>query len=200
MLLESILLLVTASCATLASSTPPSYSILVPCGDSSSAHAIVPDATCQQMSPNGAFSLAQLGQLDTNTKIGFSATSDCKQTYTPDWKELMALQKSQACTGYVVDEKKGAVSDQTADNKDGNDVKKSDKQQPQQGSQQPGSAEQDGLVRRNSVPFGGFFKKRSADESHIMMPAPAALGEGSKPEEPASQNKGQLSYVMLVKS
>lgn len=189
-------------CATLASSTPPTYSILVPCGDSTSAHAIVPDATCQQMSPNGAFSVAQLGELDANTKIGLSATSDCKQTYTPDWKELMALQKSQACTGYVVGDKesKGDVPDQIADSKGGSDVKKSDKQQSQQRSQPPASGEQGGLVRRYNTPFGGFYKKRSTDESHIMMPAPADLGNGGKPEEPASQNKGQLSYVMLVKS
>ncbi|GAC97359.1 isochorismatase [Pseudozyma hubeiensis SY62] len=154
------------------------------------------------MSPNGAFSVAQLGQLDANTKIGFSATSDCKQTYTPDLKELMALEKSQACTGYVVGDKesKGVVPEQIADNKSGSDAKKSDKQQAQQGSQQPGSAEQGGLVRRNNAPFSGFFKKRTTDESHIMMPAPADLGDGSKPDVPASQSKGQLSYVMLVQA
>ena len=88
--------------AALAADNP--YPILVPCGSgSTNRHAIVPDASgCQQISDTGAFSIANLPTLEAGVRIGFSATADCKATYTPPYEELVKLQQSQNCTIYTM--------------------------------------------------------------------------------------------------
>lgn len=199
---SSLFLFVIISAVVCGSAQASSYTVLIPCGDNTdNTHPIVPDATCQKISSTGAFTVAQLGELEGNTKIGFSATPDCKQTYTTD--ELGELQESQECRGYVTvqhdangaktdDKKKDDVPDQPPkdDTKDDipNQLPKDDKkddapnQLPKDDKKDEQSKERS-LVKRV---VGGFsFKRRDSQKPAKDTPM----------EEEA---KTPLAYVMLV--
>ena len=98
------LALLSATTLLIPSALAADYTILTPCGSGagSQPHAIVPDATCQKISNTGAFSIMNLGTFDRGVKLGFSATADCKATYTPSREDLAKLQQSQSCQVYVV--------------------------------------------------------------------------------------------------
>ncbi|GAK64688.1 uncharacterized protein PAN0_006d2903 [Moesziomyces antarcticus] len=89
--------------------------VLQPCGDAehATAHAIVPDAVCQKISDSGSFSLLAL-RVDKHAKLGFSATPDCKLTYTPSYDDLAKLSAEARCNTYVTGSTQAGRTDKDA--------------------------------------------------------------------------------------
>ncbi|CDR88515.1 uncharacterized protein SPSC_04342 [Sporisorium scitamineum] len=179
---------------TLASTKPPLYTILVPCGESSdNKHAVVPDASgCQRISNIGAFTIAAFGTFDKGVRLGFSSTPDCAKTYAPPTEEMVELQQNQICRSFVV----GADANGIVRGQDG----------PESGSKALQATKRDGMQKREegegeenlfkrASEVGGFFRKRSDEKE---------TGEGHNPNTEPTQPNGAntagvtLSYVMLV--
>ncbi|SNX84932.1 uncharacterized protein MEPE_03641 [Melanopsichium pennsylvanicum] len=99
------------------------FSALVPCSDNDinggAHHAIVPDARCQLISDTGAFSIRSLDGLssDRGTLLGFSATSDCERTYTPEYAELVKMMQNESCNAFAIKKEAGKPTESVRNRK-----------------------------------------------------------------------------------
>lgn len=180
----SILLSLGALLAVAQASPQTSFTILVPCGPNvDNKHATVPDAFgCQRISNSGAFTVAALGTYDDNVRLGFSATPDCKQTYTPSPEDIQQLMQEQKCREFVMDPNAKQVGTDPNGVEAGLEVVAANKRDGQPGQPQP----QQGVYKRAAAAkelVGGFLRKRADSTA-----AAAAADNAPKP----------LNYVMLV--
>uniref|UniRef100_V5EPU4 Uncharacterized protein n=2 Tax=Kalmanozyma brasiliensis (strain GHG001) TaxID=1365824 RepID=V5EPU4_KALBG len=175
----------------------PSFTILLPCSASASSHAIVPDASCQLVSPNGAFSVASLAATEPNVALGFSSTPDCASTYTPDRDELVQLHQNQTCRSFVVkadpeyhlldesNNSKDKESDTKDEKGDTNDSQAKDKENAKKDAEGDGR----GWMRKRFLEV-----KDGAEERAVGYGDDVSLDQD--PQLPAGHVP--LKYVMLV--
>lgn len=174
---------------------PSPFTILLPCSASASSHAIVPDASCQLVSPNGAFSVASLAVAEPNVALGFSSTPDCASTYTPDRDELVQLHQNQTCRSYVVKadqqyhllDESDATKDDKSDTNDSKDETKDDAN-----SKRDAEGYGIGWMRKRFLEIRNGEKKMETDDDG------SSAGSDESSDIPAGHVP--LKYVMLVQA